>query len=406
MAIRRRRAAEDAPASVDALGLGEVGGGVAVLDHAALPSQATVAEKERSSFQRISTMEITPKRIKRKDLMHFSRQLAVFIKAGIPIIEALATIREEVTHKYFRQVLDDSIESLRAGATFSGSLQMHSAAFPEYYLGILRSSELSGHLDSSLRQLSEYIERDLEARRKVVSALTYPAIVLLMSVGVVCVLTIYVLPKFVTFFDSLDAKLPLATRMLINTSRFITHHWYLWAALAGLILLVALWMIRAERGRSVRDTLTLKLPILGDLVQHAIIERFCRILSAMVEAGVTLPEALLVTTDATGNAVYRNALRAARDATMRGEGLAAPLAATGLFPGAARQMLRVGEETGSLDEQLATAAEYYERELDYRIKRFTNLFEPVVIVAVGFVVGFVAIALISAMYGIFRQSSL
>jgi type IV pilus assembly protein PilC len=147
----------------------------------------------------------------------------------------------------------------------------------------------------------------------------------------------------------------------------------------------------------------LKLPILGDLVRTAIIERICRILSSMIKAGVALPDAMRVTAESSNNAVYRDGLSHVRDQMMEGEGLAEPLSRTGLFPGAARQMFRVGEETGTLDAQLATAASFYDRELDVKLKRFTNLFEPLVIIFMGVIVGFVAIALVSAMYGIYKQ---
>jgi type IV pilus assembly protein PilC len=172
------------------------------------------------------------------------------------------------------------------------------------------------------------------------------------------------------------------------------------------VLLIAggVWLQQVEQGRRIRDKLLLRLPVLGDVVRHAVLERFCRILSSMMSAGVPLPESLKVASEATGNRVYIEALATAREQMIRGAGLAAPLADTGLFPTAARQMFRVGESTGSLDSQLETAAAYFDRELDYKVKRFTNLFEPAVILAMGFVVGFVAIALISAMYGIFRQT--
>jgi type IV pilus assembly protein PilC len=147
----------------------------------------------------------------------------------------------------------------------------------------------------------------------------------------------------------------------------------------------------------------LTIPVIGDLVKHAILERFARVLSSMVRAGVQLPAALLITADGTSNSVYKHALHGVREAMIEGEGLAHPIAETGLFPSAARQMLRVGEETGTLGEQLETTAEYFEQELDFRITRFTNLFEPAVIIFMGVIVGFVAIALVSAMYGIFRQ---
>ncbi len=164
--------------------------------------------------------------------------------------------------------------------------------------------------------------------------------------------------------------------------------------------------MRTARGKEIKDQLVLKIPVIGELVHTAIVERFCRLLSSMTIAGVALPEAIAVTTAATNNTVFRTALTEARAAMMRGEGLAGPLAATGLFPGAARQMFAVGESTGNLDDQLQSAANYLDRELDYKIKRFTTFIEPAVIVAVGVIVGFVAIALVSAMYGIFNQVKL
>ncbi len=161
--------------------------------------------------------------------------------------------------------------------------------------------------------------------------------------------------------------------------------------------------MNTARGKEIRDQLVLKIPIIGGLIHTAIIERFCRLLSSMTIAGVSLPEAIAVTTAATNNTVFRKGLTEARAGMMRGEGLAAPLAATGLFPGAARQMFAVGESTGNLDDQLQAAANYLDRELDFKIKRFTTFIEPAVIIGVGIIVGFVAIALVSAMYGIFHQ---
>jgi type IV pilus assembly protein PilC len=282
-------------------------------------------------------------------------------------------------------------------------MDAHSQAFPTYYLGILRSAELTGQLDSVLVQLSEYIERDVEAKRKVTSALAYPMVVFALSIVVVIVLVSFVLPKFEAFFLDLDAELPLPTRMLLGVSDFLTANWTTLIAV-GLALLIALVAGgRTERGRALRDGLLLSSPVIGDLLQHVVLERFCRILSAMMKAGVPLPEALRVTSEATSNAVYRRELGVAREAMLRGEGLATPLAATGLFPPSAKQMFRVGENTGTLDEQLQTAASYFERELDHKIKRFTTLFEPAVLLFVGLVVGFVAVAVISAMYGVFRQ---
>jgi type IV pilus assembly protein PilC len=161
---------------------------------------------------------------------------------------------------------------------------------------------------------------------------------------------------------------------------------------------------KTRRGHDAYDRMILHVPAVGDLVRNAILERFCRVLSSMVTAGVSLPEALAVAGTVANNVVYRKAIVETREATLRGEGLAAPLAATHLFPGTARQMFRVGEETGTLDQQLGAAATYFDRELTLKIKRFTGLFEPAVIIFIGVVVGFVAVAMVSAMYGIFNQN--
>lgn len=362
--------------------------------------------KEAREKKSIMQFEITRKKVPRKDLMHFSRQLSAFLKASVPILEAVEVIREEMTNKLFKAALDDIAENVKAGASFSGAAKAHPEVFPPVYLGMLESAEMTGNLDKVLDQLSEYLEREMEARRKVVSALTYPAIIGLMSLGTVAVMSIFVLPRFRDFFQSLDATLPLPTRMLLAASGFVSNQWWIFPLLFMLIAGFALWSARSQKGRAMRNRLVLSIPVIGDLVSHSILERFCRVLSSMSRAGVPIPEALAVSTDGTNNIVWKEKLGTAREAMMRGEGLAHPIAETGLFPAAARQMFRVGEETGTLDVQLETAANYFERELDYKITRFTNMFEPAVIIFMGLVVGFVAIALVTAMYGIFNQVDL
>ena len=362
--------------------------------------------KEAREKKSIMQLEITRKKVPRKDLMHFSRQMSAFLKASVPILDAIETIQEEMTNKLFKAALDDIAENIKAGASFSGAAKAHPEAFPPVYLGMLESAELTGNLDKVLDQLSEYIERELEARRKVMSALMYPAVVFLMSLVTVGVLAVFVLPRFRVFFASLDATLPLPTRMLLATSGFLSHQWYMFPILLLALAGFFLWTVRSEKGRNFRDRMILSIPVIGDLVTYAILERFCRVLSSMSSAGVPIPDALAVTTDGTNNVVWKEKLVVAREAMMRGEGLAHPIAETGLFPAAARQMFRVGEETGTLDLQLEGAANYFERELDYKINRFTSMFEPAVIIFMGVVVGFVAIALVTAMYGIFNQVEL
>lgn len=364
-------------------------------------------ERRPGMLKRAATFEINlTRRVKRKELMHFSRQLAVFVRAGVPILEALETMVEEIADKRLKTAVVDVAMRLRGGETFSEAASRHPYAFPDFYMAVLRSAEITGNLDIVLDQLADYIDRDLEARSKVQAALIYPALTLVMAVITVIVLTSFVLPRFEKFFASLDAELPLTTRILLNVSHWLGTWW--WAVLIGLVVAVVggLTGLRTNRGKRFKDAVMLKLPVIGLLVRDAILERFCRILSALVRSGVPLPDSLAVATDATNNEVYRKGLTTAREQMLRGEGLARPLNATGLFPAGARQMFRVGENTGTLDDQLAAAAAYFDRELDYRIKKFTAMFEPAVIVIVGVVVGFVALALVSAMYGIFNQVEL
>jgi type IV pilus assembly protein PilC len=356
--------------------------------------------KEKKGFRGI---EITKKQVKRQDLMNFSRQLAAFLRAGIPILDALTTLTDGVDRSLLRTVLVDIADALRSGAPLSDAMAAHSGAFPNYYVGILRSAELTGNLDSVLDQLADYIERDLEAKRAVKSALTYPLIIVVMAIGTIVVLSTFVLPKFQVFFASFHAKLPLPTRMLLSGAAFVQAWWL--AIVATFVLLVSsiFLTLRTERGKFARDRALLAAPVLGEIVQCATIERFFRILGAMLRAGVPVPDAMTAANEGSNNRVYAQALATARAGMLRGEGIADPLATTGLFPRAAEQMLRVGEDTGTLDRQLSLAADFYQSELSHKIKRMTSLFEPAVILIMGAIVGFVAIALVAAMYGIFNQ---
>lgn len=361
--------------------------------------QPITVEEKTSLLQ----YEVTKKKVKREEVMHFSRQLAVFVKAGIPLLDALEIIEGETTDKLFKKALQQMVEGITAGDTFALAAEAHPEAFPPYYVGMLGAAELAGNLDTVLTQLSDYMERDADARSKVTAAMIYPSIVLAMSVVVVIVLGVFVMPRFKQFFQSLGAKLPLPTLLLIRATNFFEARWDIILGAIVAVVVIFFLMFRSKRGRARIDALVLRIPIAGDLIKNVLVERICRVLSSMIQAGVSLPEALIVTSDSVSNDVYKKGLDTIRDEMLEGRGLADPVATSDLFPSAARQMMRVGEETGTLDEQLQTASQYYARELDFKIKRFTGLFEPAIIIVMGVVVGFVAIALISAMYGIYRQ---
>jgi type IV pilus assembly protein PilC len=357
-------------------------------------------EERRGALQ----FELTQEKVKKKELMHFTRQLAVFVKAGIPITEALDIIGDETADVALRRTISAMVEDLRNGGTLSDAAEKHPACFPKYYMGILQSAELTGKLDETLDNLAGYLEREVETKAKVVSALSYPMVVMVLAVFTVAVLAGYVLPQFKPLFEELDADLPLPTRMLLAVSTLFTDLIYIPVLAFVLFFATLYWLFRTESGKGPKDKLLLKIPVIKGIVEYAILERFCRILGAMVKAGVPLPEGFKTTIEATDNTVYREQLGMAQEVMLEGGGFARPLADTGLFPGAAKQMFKVGEETGTLDEQLEVASIYFDRELESRIKKFTMLFEPIMIIFVGAIVGFVAMALVSAMYGVLGET--
>jgi type IV pilus assembly protein PilC len=351
----------------------------------------------------LAQLELRPQRVSPTELMHLSRQLTSFLRAGIPILEALWSISSGTDNRTLRRVLREVCDGLRAGQTLSQALDEHPEVFPSVYRAVLRTAELTGEPEEVLDQLADYLERDLETRRQIRSAAAYPIVIFVMAILTVVVITVFVMPRFEIFFASLDATLPLPTRMLLGTTGFLARWWYLF--LAGFALLVvggvAAW--RSERGRAVFDRAFINLPVIGETLRCAIVERFCRTLGAMVSAGVGLSEAMGAASATTNNVVYTSALEGVHEEMVRGEGIAGPIESTGLFPSAVIQMMRAGEKTGTLHDQLAVAATYFERELRFRIKNLTTIFEPMVILVVGGIVGFVALALVSAMYGIFNQ---
>lgn len=350
--------------------------------------------------KRFSEIEISPERVPRQEVMHFSRQIAAFVRTGIPIIDAVRVVEEGTDSKRFKQILVDIRESLEGGVPFSEALTPHASVFPPYYLGILRSAELTGQLDTVLDQLATYIDRDMQARSKVKSALTYPLVVVAMSILTMLVMVLFVLPRFVEFFDELDSELPLPTRMLLGFSEFMGNWWWALGLVVLAFVLFNLWVTRNASARLLRGKMILRFPVIGIILQYSAVERFCRIVGAMMRAGVPLPDTMAAAIDSTNNPVFQERLRSARYEMLEGEGVAGPLERTDLFPAAAVQMIRVGEETGTLDQQIEAAANFYAVETEFRVKRLTDLFEPAVVVFMGVVVGFVAVALISAMYGV------
>ena len=333
----------------------------------------------------------------------FSRQLASFIEAGISIVEALEIVAEESSSEVMAKVVREIRESIQRGGSFSDAVGAHPLIFPGYYRAMIRSAEYTGRVDDVLNQLATYLERDILAKRQVKSALTYPTMVLVVAIAAMIVMAIFVLPKFAGMYRSLGADLPLPTRMLLGLTDFLTASWYFLLASVGGVVLLGSLVFGGDRGKPRRDRLAMRLPVVGPLFHMISVERFCRVLAALANAGVPLPEAIEMSALSTNNTVFMRRLESVRDALLRGGGLSAPMVETGIFPVAARQMIRVGERTGTLGRQLSKAAGYYEREVGFKMKRATDLFQPAVILFVGALVGFVAIAQVAAMYSVFSQ---
>jgi type IV pilus assembly protein PilC len=343
------------------------------------------------------------KTVKPSMVMAFSRQMSSFLEAGIPLLDALDIVAQQTPSAPMRTVITDIRSSIQRGTSFSEAVDAHPLVFPAFYRAMLTSAEYTGDLDDVLAQLAAYLERDITSRRQVKSALTYPIMVLVVAIAAMIVMSLFVLPKFTGLYKSLGASLPLPTRMLMGFTNFMQSSWlYVLGAMA--LSVVAMFTVcGGARGKGRRDIVTMRLPIIGNLFQLISLERFCRVLSSLSTAGVPLPAAICLSADSTNNSLFENKMVAVREALVRGGGLYEPMAETGLFPIAARQMIQVGERTGMLGHQLGKAASYYEREVSFSMKKATQMFEPIIILAVGLIVGFIAVAQIAAMYSIFGQ---
>jgi len=339
-------------------------------------------------------------RISRADVILFTRQLATFVGAGLPMSRALGTMAEETASPLFKRVILTILDDLERGLNLSDALAKHPQVFPALYIDLVRVAELTGNLEATLGELAVYLRRDLNTMRRLRSAMIYPTVILVVAAAVVIILVVFAMPAFVRIFAEFRVKLPPTTQLLLNIVSFIEA----WGLVIGaVILLMAAGIIaglRTERGRVIKDQLTIKVPIFGPIVLSAVLNRFARTLAMVLKAGVPLGQTFDAVIASTGNRVFQRGLMTVKEQMTGGEGFAGPLIRTRLFPPMLTQMVRVGEETGTLDTYLEQAAEFYEEELDYRIRAMTSLIEPVMTVAVAIVVGFIAVSLISAMYGL------
>lgn len=349
-------------------------------------------------------VELTTEKVPAVDLMHFSRQMATFLRAGVPMTEALDNLRRDADNKKLREVLTDVLERVNGGRALADALALHDEVFPSYYMAMLRSAELTGRMDEAFDRLQKYLKRDVELKRAVRKATVYPAILLGLSVVVTLIIVLFAIPKFAEFFEDFDAELPLPTRMLMAVADFVQSPLGLISGVVIVAMIIGLLVyIRTPGGKYRFHGALLKAPVIGTVVTYSSTERFCRVLGALLDAGTPLADALPTAIDCSNNLVFKDRLGTAMEGVLAGQGFAEPLASTELFPTTVIQMVRVGERTGDLSDQLNNSAGFYEEELDYAVDKMTALFEPITILFIGAVVGFVAVAMVSAMYGLYTQ---
>lgn len=334
-----------------------------------------------------------------RHLAEATRQLELFVMAGIPITDAVRIIASETDARPLRALFTDVGQDLESGLSLSAALHARRTVLPGYFVGVMRAAEMSGSFGTALGAIALQLEREVTSRAAIWRAATYPIVVMVFAALTLSVLTLYVVPQFVPLFEEVGAEMPLATRAVLWLARLAGDLW--WVSLsAGILLLAGLMAVSGNRARGLRERIALRTPMLGPILSAAALERFCRVLALGVRAGVPMAEAMWMTTGATGLVGHRIRLDQARDEMWKGGGFTGPMMATGLFPAPVRLMLRVGEETGTLADQLETAGQYFARRLETRISRMTAVIEPVMILGVGLVVGLVALGLVSAVYGV------
>ncbi|MGA9192355.1 MAG: type II secretion system F family protein [Anaerolineales bacterium] len=351
-------------------------------------------------FQRMFPTFLGPKR---QDLVIFSQQLANLVESGVGLVPALELLAAEVASAPLRKVLEEVLEEVQQGTPMSRAMAEHELVFPEMYCRMVEVGERTGNIGFVLRELAGYLESEMEVSRKVRDAVSYPAFLLLFAIGVVILILNFTLPAMLGLYSEFNAQLPLPTRILISAaSFFVSYRIHLFAALAILVIAGFIYFTR-PRGRRQLDALLLKIPVIGTVLLHGEVSRIGRTLATLLQAGVSLPEALQLTGSIVTNRVISSAMETLRRESLQGRGLSEPIARTGLFPRMLSQMVRVGEETGTLDANLKTLAGFYDEEVDRSIKRVTGLLEPGLIIFVGLIVGFVAISVIMPMYSLLQN---
>ncbi len=346
----------------------------------------------------IDKINIFKARVKAKDLVIFSRQLSTLVSAGIPIVQGLTILAEQMENPAFKKIIMAVREDIESGLSITETLSRHPNAFNELYVNMVRAGEAGGVLDVILERLSNYLESAEQLRRKIKGAMIYPAVISFVCSAVTIFLLTVVIPAFKEIFSSFGGDLPLLTQILINVSEFLKKY-ILVFIVAGVAVLIGIRQYYVtQSGRMKIDSLLLKLPVFGNLLRKVAIAKFSRTFGTLVKSGVPILQALDTVSKTTGNVVIENVILATRNSIREGERIAPPLKKSNAFPPMVIQMISVGEETGNLDTMLTKIADFYDREVDAAVAGLTALVEPVIIVVMGILIGAIIIAMFLSMF--------
>jgi type IV pilus assembly protein PilC len=343
------------------------------------------------------------RRVKADDLVIASRQLATMVQSGMSLLRALYVIEEQTESDKLREVWIDVRKDVEAGLALSDALRKHPDVFNELYVAMVQAGETGGILDQTLVRVATQLEKDAALRRQIKAAMIYPSLIGGFALIVLVALVAFLVPVFEKIFKDFGGELPAITKFTVWLSHMITGRWYVMiAVVAGIVWLFRYWK-RTDRGRIQWDKLKLKFPMkIGSIVQKVALARFSRTFSGLIAAGVPMLEAIDITGRTSGNRVIEMAMDEVRDSVKRGGSLTAPMAAVPeAFPVMVTQMIGVGEETGALETMLSKVADFYEEQVEAAVKALTSILEPVMIVIVGSIVGFIVIAMYLPMFKVY-----
>ncbi|MDY0092513.1 MAG: type II secretion system F family protein [Candidatus Vecturithrix sp.] len=337
--------------------------------------------------------KLTAPKITTKSITIFVRMFATMIDAGLPLVQCLEILSNDPENPSMSTLLKKIRSDVEEGSTFADALRKHPKHFDNLFVNLAEAGEAGGILDTILNRLATYMEKNEAIKSKIKGAMVYPAVVVTVAVIAVAVLLIFVIPVFATLFTEMGAELPLPTRVVIWLSNFL-QRWAIVIVAAIMVLVYAFKKYYAtEQGRVVVDSITLKLPLFGDLIVKSSVARFTRTLGTLISSGVPILDSLEITARASGHAIIEMAILATRDSIKEGKTIAEPLEATEVFPGMVVQMIGVGEQSGALDAMLAKIADFYEEEVDTAVEALTSAMEPLMIVILGTTVGGVVVAM-------------